>query len=220
MTSQVVPMPTAQEESWVATRSPRGAAALPSILGMYAFAAATFIVAARMAHWYGNAQSAVVLFPLVLVLGGLAQFYAGAWAFRLNDAVAMAMHGTWGAFWTAYGILELLYATGRVVRPRGAFPELGFWFIVIAAITWGITAASREKKGITTLLALLAIGSTLAAIAELTGIDWLRILAGYFLIASACAAWCVASMLITRIGKPVTAKPAAPLPPRESVHAA
>ena len=220
MTSQVVPMPNAQEESWVATRSPRGSAALPLILGMYAFAAATFMVAAHMAHWYGSAETAVVLFPLVLVLGGLAQFYAGAWAFRLNDAVAMAMHGTWGAFWTAYGILELLYSTGRVVRPRGAFPELGFWFIVVGAITWSITAASREKKGITTLLALLATGSTLAAVAELTGIDWLRILAGYFLIASACVAWCVASMLIMRFGRTVTTKPAAPLPHSESVHAA
>jgi hypothetical protein len=87
--------------------------ALPSVLGMYAFAAATFIVAAHMAHWYGNAQSALVLFPLVLIFGGLAQFYAGAWSLRTSDAVALAMHCTWGSFWTAYGILELLYSTGH-----------------------------------------------------------------------------------------------------------
>jgi uncharacterized protein len=220
MTSQVVPMPNLQEEGRLSIRPSRGANMLPSILGMYAFAAATFIVAAHMANWYGSAHSAIVLFPLVLFLGGLAQFYAGAWAFRMNDAVALTMHGTWGAFWTAYGVLELLYASGRVVRPQGAFPELGFWFIVMAAITWGITAASRENKGITTLLALLATGSTLEAIAELAGIEWLRMLAGYFLIASALVAWYVASALIMRFGKTVSAKPAAPVAHSESVHAA
>jgi succinate-acetate transporter protein len=211
-------MPNPLEESRPAMRS-RSANALPSILGMYAFAAATFIVAAHMAHWYGNAQSAIVLFPLVFFLGGLAQFYAGAWALRMNDYVALAMHGTWGAFWAAYGVLEILYASGRVVRPQGPFPELGFWFIVMAAITWGITFAPIEHKGITTLLALLAIGSTLEAIAELAGLDWLRILGGYFLIASALVAWYVGSALMMRFGKTVKAQPAIPVAHNESVHA-
>jgi uncharacterized protein len=218
MTSQVVPMPNPQEDTRLVTYTSRVATGLPSILGMYAFAAATFIVAAHMAHWYGNAQSAIVLFPLVLFFG-LAQFYAGAWAFRSGDAVALAMHGTWGTFWTAFGILELLYATGRVPHPLGAFSELGFWFIAVAAITWGITAASREK-GVTTLLALLAIGSTLEAIAELAGIDWLRMLAGYFLIASALVAWYVASALIMRFGKTAKTKSPMPVANSESVHAA
>ncbi|MGA7909238.1 MAG: GPR1/FUN34/YaaH family transporter [Candidatus Sulfotelmatobacter sp.] len=206
MTSSVVPMPRPQGEGAAAT-----AVALPSILGMYAFAAATFIVAAHMTHWYGNAQSAIVLFPLVLILGGLAQFYASAWAFRTNDAVAMALHGTWGSFWTAYGILEILFATGRVARPQGAFPELGFWFIVVAAVTWGITAASGQNKGVATVLGLLAIGSTLEAIAELMGMDWLRMLAGYFLIASALVAWYVGSMLIMRFARKEKAQSAPPV---------
>lgn len=87
--------------------------------------------------------------------------------------MAVALHGSWGSFWTAYGIFELLYATGYAVRSQGAYSELGFWFIAIAAITWGITAASRENKGVTMLLVLLAIGSTLEAIGELAAIDWL-----------------------------------------------
>jgi uncharacterized protein len=216
MTSSVVPMPSPQGEGVALRRSHPTAAALPSILGMYAFAAATFIVAAHMAHWYGNVQSAIVLFPLVLILGGLAQFYAGARAFRTNDAVALAMHGTWGSFWTAYGILEILYATGRVARPQGAFPELGFWFIAVAAITWAITFASRENKGMTTVLAFLSIGSTLEAIAELAGMGWLRMLSGYFLIVSALVAWYVASELMMRVGKTEKAQPATPVVSSES----
>jgi succinate-acetate transporter protein len=218
MTSSVVPMPNPQDEARLATRpSP---AALPSILGMYAFAAATFIVAAHMAHWYGSAQSAIVLFPLVLIFGGLAQFYAGAWSLRTNDAVAFAMHCTWGSFWTAYGILEVLYSTGRLTRPQGAFSELGFWFIVVAAITWAISAASRESKGVTTLLTLLAIGATLEAIAELTGMEWLRLLAGYFLIASALVAWYAASALMMLFGKRAKTQPATPAVHSESQRVA
>jgi uncharacterized protein len=220
MTSPVVSMPNPQDESRLATRTSPGMPALPSVLGMYAFAAATFIVAANMAHWYGNAQSALVLFPLVLIFGGLAQFYAGAWSMRANDALGLAMHCTWGSFWTAYGILELMYSTGRVARPQGAFSELGFWFIVVAAITWAITAASRKHKGITTLLALLAIGSTLEAIAELIGVEWLRMLGGYFLIASALVAWYVASALLMRFGKAGKAQLPAPVAHNESVRVA
>jgi hypothetical protein len=220
MTSPVVSMPSPQGEGKLATRTYLTKSALPSILGMYAFAAGTFIVAARMAHWYGNTQSAMVLFPLVLILGGLAQFYAGAWAFHTNDAVALAMHGTWGSFWVAYGILEILYATGRVVRPQGAFPELGFWFVAVAAITWGITAAAGKNKAVATVLTLLALGSTIEAVAELAGADWLRMLAGYFLIASALVAWYVASTLIIRFGEIDKARPGPPVVSSESARVA
>lgn len=200
MTNPVVPMPSSSQQEVVqSARQPAMVAALPSILGMYAFAAGTFIVAARMTHWYGNAQSAIVLFPLVLILGGLTQFYAGVWSFRTNDATSMSMHCTWGSFWTAFGLLELLYSVGWVTRPQGSFSELGFWFVVMAAITWGIAFSAHENKGITAVLTLLAIGSTLEAIAELAGIGWLRILAGYFLIVSAIAAWCVATNLVMRV---------------------
>ena len=201
MTNPVVPMPSSSQQEVVqAARRPAIATALPSILGMYAFAAGTFIVAARMTHWYGNTRSAIVLFPLVLILGGLTQFYAGVWSLRANDATSMSLHCTWGSFWTAFGLLELLYSVGWVPRPQGSFSELGFWFVVMAAITWGIAFSARENKGLTTVLSLLAIGSTLEAIAELAGIGWLRILAGYFLIVSAIAAWCVATNLVMRAG--------------------
>jgi succinate-acetate transporter protein len=220
MTASVVPMSSTQEGNRLMARASQSAITLPSILGMYTFAAATFIVAAHMAHWYGNVQSAMVLFPLVLIFGGLTQFYAGAWAFRTNDAGAMVFHCTWGAFWTAYGILELLFSSGRVARPVGAFPELGFWFIVVAAITWSIAAASRENKVITTVVTLLAIGSTLEAIAELAGLNWMRILSAYFLIVSALIAWYAASALLMRTRKAITGTTAAPTPQTESTRAA
>ena len=218
MTSQVVPMPSPQTTG-VATRPAFHTGMLPSILGMYAFAAATFIVAAHMAHWYGNAQSAALLFPLILFFG-VAEFYAGAWAFRSGDGINGALHGTWGTFWTAFGILNLLFATGTASHPTGTFPEIGFWFIAIAAITWGVTAASSQNKGVMSLLVLLAIGSTLEAIAKLAGVVGLEILAGYFLIASAIVAWCVATAQLMRFGKIEKPHSAMPAPQSESMRAA
>src|SRR3954451_25125276 len=85
--------------------------AAPSVLGLFGFAGATFIVAANLAGWYGNASSPGYLFPFAMFFGGLAQFTAGMWAYKARDAVATAMHGMWGSFWLGYGLLNLLVAT-------------------------------------------------------------------------------------------------------------
>src|SRR5215472_15146898 len=87
--------------------------AAPSILGLYGFAGATFIVAAHMAHWFGTSQTDMVLWPFAAFFGGLAQFLAGMWSFKARDGVATAMHGMWGSFWMAFGVLWLL---GRLWR--------------------------------------------------------------------------------------------------------
>jgi hypothetical protein len=76
--------------------------AAPSILGLYGFAGATFIVAANQAGWYGNDHSAIFLAPFAAFFGGLAQFLAGMWSYRARDGLATAMHGMWGAFWMEY----------------------------------------------------------------------------------------------------------------------
>src|ERR687884_1191294 len=67
--------------------------AAPSVLGLFGFAGATFVVAAHMAAWYGNASTPGYLFPFAAMFGGLAQFLAGMWAYRARDGVATAMHG-------------------------------------------------------------------------------------------------------------------------------
>ncbi len=82
--------------------------AAPSILGLFGFASSTFMVASNLAEWWGDALvSPVLLAPLVIFFGGLAQLAAGMWAYRARDGVATAMHGTWGAFWLAWGMMQL-----------------------------------------------------------------------------------------------------------------
>jgi uncharacterized protein len=171
--------------------------AAPSVLGLYGFAGATFMVAAHMAHWYGGANTDLYLAAFAATFGGLAQFLAGMWSFKARDVLATAMHGTWGAFWIAYGLLEYAFVSGELHRPTGAFPALGYWFIVLAAITWmGAWAASAENKLLATVLLFLAAGSTVAAIGDLLGAESAGVIAGYLFIISAIFAWYTASAMM------------------------
>ncbi|HTS29914.1 MAG TPA: acetate uptake transporter [Bryobacteraceae bacterium] len=172
--------------------------AAPSILGLYGLAGATFMVAAQMAHWFGSSDKTLLLVPFAAIFGGLAQFLAGMWAYKARDGVATAVHGMWGAFWMAFGTVALILLRSGTPQPTGPlFPEMGYWFIVLAAITWVCTgAAAAENKSLMTVLAFLAAGSTLAAIGLLVASEWLTMLAGYLFIISAIAAWYTASALM------------------------
>lgn len=171
--------------------------AAPSILGLFGFAVATMMVSTHMIGWYGTDQSPYYLFPFAAFFGGLAQFMAGMWAFRARDGVATAMHGMWGAFWMAYGLLYLLSAMRFLAIPAPAFPELGFWFIGLAWVTWMVAwAAGSANIGLVAVLVLLAAGSTIAAIANLMGNTGLAMVAGWLLLLSAVCAWYTASALM------------------------
>src|SRR4051794_20505559 len=138
----------------------------PSILGLFGFAGTTFIVAAHLAGWYGTATSPTYLFPFAAFFGGVAQFAAAMWGYRARDGLATAMHGMWGAFWMAYGLLFLLVATKTITVPAvGPFPELGYWFLALAVITGlGAVAALAESAGLVVTLVPLAVGSAFLAV--------------------------------------------------------
>lgn len=169
----------------------------PSILGLYGFAGATLIVAAHQAGLYGGSTSALFLFPFAAFFGGLAQFMAGMWGFRARDGLATAMHGMWGAFWMGYGVLQLLFATGTLTEPTGSFPELGWWFIALAAITWvGTVAAFAENGVLTGVLGFLAAGSTVSAYAFLVDNASAERIGGWLFIVAAVVAWYLASAMM------------------------
>lgn len=171
--------------------------AAPSVLGLFAFAGATFMVAAHMAGWYGGANTDLYLTSFAATFGGIAQFTCGMWAFKARDVTATAMHGTWGAFWIAYGLLQYAFVTGAFHKPAGAFPALGYWFIVLAAVTWmGMWAACAENKMVAVVLWFLAGASTSAAVGELLASPIAQTIAGYLFIVSAIVAWYAASAMM------------------------
>jgi hypothetical protein len=54
----------------------------------------------------------------------------------------------WGAFWLAYGILNILLAAGALTAPTPWYhnPELGFWFFALGAITASGALASLAES--------------------------------------------------------------------------
>jgi hypothetical protein len=199
--------------------------AAPSILGLFGFAGATFMVATNLAGWYGSAASPIYLFPFAAVFGGVAQFAAGMWAYRARDGLATAMHGMWGSFWVAYGILWLLISARDILIPAGKFPELAFWFFPLAAITAsGAIASIRENLALTLCLTTLAAGAGLLGVGYLVGgSGWLHT-GGWVLFASSVCAFYTASAMMMEasfgrvvlpLGEP---RAGANIPGREHTH--
>jgi uncharacterized protein len=173
--------------------------AAPSILGLFGFAGATFMVAAHLAGWYGDARTPFLLAPFAAIFGGVAQFSAGMWAYKARDGLATAMHGMWGAFWIAFGLLFLFDAIGLLtIPPEGStFTELGYWFLVLGAITAaGTLAATAENLSLTLVLGSLATGSGLLAVGYLVGGSGWTEAAGWVLIGSAILAWYTATAMM------------------------
>lgn len=181
--------------------------ASPSILGLFGFFAATLLVGSNLAHWWGTTASALVVFPFAVMLGGVAQFLAGMWAYRARDGLATAMHGVWGGFWLAFGLYQLLVATGAlpaVATPLD--PAFGFWFIPLAAITgMGALAALARNLGLFAVLAPLATGCGFAAAGWIGGYGWCLTVAGWLFVFAAGFAFYVASamMLAAAYGRTV-----------------
>src|SRR5262249_48717274 len=164
-----------------ATTATLAGVADPRVLGFYAFAGAAFLLGTRFAGWYSSgAPGNLFLFPLVMSLGGLLQLLAAMWASRARDTIATAMLGSWSAFFLGYGALTVtLRATGAT--PTGAFPELGYWYIVLAAISWvGMAAAAAEgDAGAAGWLLVAAAGPPPAGVGPIRGFTRIRRLRGW-----------------------------------------
>lgn len=173
--------------------------AAPSILGLFGFAAATFIVTAYLVGWYGTASSPLIIFPFAVTAGGIFQGIAAIWSYRARDGLATAVHGIWAAFWLGWGFLQFMIALKLVPAPaRGAaVPELGYWFFVLAAITGAAALASlAESIGLFSVLLPLAVGSALLGVFYIIGGSFWIHVGGYVTMLSACTAFYAATAMM------------------------
>jgi succinate-acetate transporter protein len=180
--------------------------AAPSILGLYGFACATFMVTAHQVGWYGNAASALLIFPFATAAGGIAQGAAAILAYKARDGLATAIHGIWAAFWLGYGFLNFMIALKLIPAPapHAAVPELGYWFFTLAAVTLvGMIASLGESLAITAVLAPLWVGVGLLGVFYTVGGSGWEKVGGYVTMASAFMAFYTASamMLASTFGR-------------------
>lgn len=173
--------------------------AAPSILGLFGFAAATFMVTAYQVGWYGTATSPLLIFPFATAAGGIAQGAAALWAFKARDAVATAIHGIWAAFWLGYGFVNFMIALKLIpaAAPHAAIPELGYWFFALAAITLiGAIASLGESLALSSVLFPLTAGAALLGVFYIVGGSGWEKVGGYVTMASAFTAFYTASAMM------------------------
>jgi uncharacterized protein len=182
--------------------------AAPSILGLFGFAAATFMVTAYLVGWYGSATSPLLIFPFATAAGGIAQGAAALWAFKARDGLATAVHGIWAAFWLGYGFVNFMIALKLIPAPapHAAVPELAYWFFALAAITViGAIASLGESLALSAVLWPLSAGAALLGVFYLLGGSGWEKVGGYVTMASAFTAFYAASamMLSSAFGRVV-----------------
>lgn len=161
--------------------------AAPSVLGYFAGASAFLLFGVWFGGALGGAKEAVVLFPFLLLFGGIGQISAALWSYHARDAVAASIHGAWGAFWLGYGLLWLLDATGTIALPLFAsgFEPLGQWFIYMAVITWTTAFAALARSPSQFLSqAIAAAAATIAAAGLIAGAHGWQEAAGWIFVAA------------------------------------
>jgi succinate-acetate transporter protein len=177
--------------------------AAPSALGLAGFSVATAMVALVQAGWVGHWTDMPVLGLFAMTFGGVAQFAAGMWSYKARDVVATVAHGMWGAFWIAFGLLQIFTMTGHLPAPvpGASNSALGLWFLGLAYMT-GIAAAAAtfENLGIAAVLWTLTAGSVLSTIGWFSGgIGSTSLGAGgvLFVVSAGLAAYMVLAMSLT-----------------------
>lgn len=99
------PLPKVETDA-VVERS-QAVVADPLPLGLAGFASATFTISSVFAGWFALTAVAIAI-PVALIFGGIGQFLAGMWAFRRGNVLAATAFGSFGAFNTAWAIMEWL----------------------------------------------------------------------------------------------------------------
>jgi succinate-acetate transporter protein len=162
----------------------------PGPLGLGGFALTTFMLSVFNAgsnlidpHLEG------VVLPVALFYGGLAQFAAGMWEFRINNTFGATAFTSYGAFWMSfagyvYFIVPTISSTGKAKNATGLF--LLSWFIFTLYMN---VAAYRASKHLFMLFTTLNITFLLLIIGNLTNTSIVINVGGWFGIVTACIAW-------------------------------
>ena len=162
----------------------------PGPLGLGAFALTTFMLSVFNAgsNLIDPKLEGVVL-PVALFYGGIAQFAAGMWEFRINNTFGATAFTSYGAFWMSFAayvylIVPTIANTGNAKHATGLF--LLAWFIFTLYMN---VAAYRASRLLFTLLTILNITFLLLIIGNL--IDNSRVVnaGGWFGILTAFVAW-------------------------------
>ena len=176
--------------------------AAPSVLGLFGFAGATFIVAANMAGWYGSAVDARATSsrsPRSSAASRSSSPACGRIAPATPSRRRCTACGARSGSRTACCSCSL--ATG-VLQTGGTLDHaLGFWFIALCAITFSgmLGALAEGNLGVTAVLGTLAAGAgrRCGCVPRATA-PAIEHVAGWVFVIAAILAWYVATGMMLK----------------------
>jgi succinate-acetate transporter protein len=131
-----------------------------------------------------------MVLPVGLFYGGLAQFLAGMWEFKINNTFGATAFTSYGAFWMSFaGYVHLIVPkikkeNGNVKKATGLFLLAWLIFTLIMNV-----AAWKTTKFLFILFTILNITFLLLTIGNLANIPILVNIGGWFGILTAFIAW-------------------------------
>ncbi|CAF1004912.1 unnamed protein product [Rotaria sordida] len=162
----------------------------PAPLGLAAFALTTFMLSVFNAgsnlidpHLEG------VVLPVALFYGGLAQFSAGMWEYRVNNTFGATTFTSYGAFWMSFAgyvylIVPKIEPINKTKQATGLF--LLSWFIFTIYMN---VAALRISKIIFSIFFLLNLTFLFLIIGNLGNLPVITNIGGWFGIVTSGLAW-------------------------------
>ncbi|UJR20051.1 hypothetical protein I4U23_023185 [Adineta vaga] len=162
----------------------------PAALGLGAFALTTFILSAFNAgNYLIDTRLEPMVLPVALFYGGLAQFLAGMWEFKLNNTFGATAFTSYGAFWMSFAgyvhfIVPNIKRYGNVNKATSLFLLAWFIFTIIMNI-----AASKISKFLFVLFTILSLTFFLLFIGNLFNLILVINIGGWFGIVTAFVAW-------------------------------
>ena len=150
----------------------------PGPLGLAAFATTTFVLSLV------NAGDIVVVLPIALMYGGVAQLLAGMWEFKRNNTFGAVAFTSYGAFWISFYFLATKFLKGAPADAVGVF--LLAWTIFTLYMVIGSFATNGALAALFVVLEVTFIFLTWGNFANSTSIVKIG---GYLGIITAIIAW-------------------------------
>jgi succinate-acetate transporter protein len=158
-------------------------------LGLAGFALCTFVLSVFNAHLV-NTAGLPVLFGALLFFGGIAQFLAGMWEFRVGNTFTATIFASYGAFWMSLWAIQVFYA--KLVPASVLGHALGLYLFAWAGFTFMLFVAALKTNAAVALTVLLLVATEVVLALGYDGnsLSTLKV-GGYVGIATAAAAWYV-----------------------------
>lgn len=199
--------------------NPPQAVADPAPLGLAAFAMTTFVLSVFNANIISDGKLEMVVLPLALFYGGLAQLLAGMWEFKRNNTFGALAFTSFGAFWLSFAAY-VKYVAGTLPA-SDAYQATGLFLLAWAIFTAYMTIAAL-RVSVAVLLVFVALTATfvLLTIGALGQTESITHAGGYAGLVTAALAWYASAAGVTNSTFGSTVLPVIPLEARTRTHQA